>query len=174
MSVAESIQQEDVGEIEVEEAKTTGLQTFKLTRGMSMTQGNIGKTAHSVNYTAIKAAPINTVEKHLEIMPMPKKVAIAKKKAALEEKKAKAAAEKAEREAAEAAGIKLPKKPRVNKFAYPTPEPLPAPKPLTVQEAMAGAKNWQAANIVANKYSCGTLTTASYKEKASVFAKMNP
>ena len=75
-------------------------------------------------------------------MPMPKKFVIAKKKAALEEKKAKAAADKAEREAAEAAGIKLPKKPRVNKFAYPTPDPLPEPKPLSVVEAMAGAKNW--------------------------------
>jgi len=105
---------------------------------------------------------------------MPKKFQIAKKKAALEEKKQKAAADKAEREAAEAAGAKLPKKPRVNKFAYPTPDPLPPVKPLSVAEAMAGAKNWQAANIVANKFSVGTLTTANYQEKASVFARMNP
>ena len=143
MSVAESIQQEDIGDIEVEETKTMGLSAFKATqRGVSHASGALGKTAHSVNYTNIKHSAINTVEKHLDAMAMPKKVQIAKKKAALEEKKAKAAAEKAEREAAEAAGVKLAKKPRVNKFAYPTPEPLPAPKSLTVAEAMAGAKNW--------------------------------
>ena len=107
-------------------------------------------------------------------MPMPKKFQIAKKKAALEEKKAKAAEEKAEREALEAAGVKLPKKPKVNKFAYPTPEPLPPPKPLTVAEAMAKTQSWNAANVIANKYSIGTLTTAGYEEKTNVFRRMNP
>jgi len=65
-------------------------------------------------------------------MPMPKKFQIAKKKAALEEKKTKAAEEKAERDAIEAAGGKGVKKAKVNKFAYPTPDPLPPPKPLSV------------------------------------------
>jgi len=62
----------------------------------------------------------------------------------------------------------MPKKPSA-KFAYPTPEPLPPPKNLTVAEAMADAKSWNAANVIANKFSCGTLTTAGYKEKAAVF-----
>lgn len=65
-------------------------------------------------------------------MPMPKKFRLALRKAEREEKKRKLEEAKAEREAAEAAGIKLPKKPRVNKFAYPTPEPLPPPEPVTV------------------------------------------
>ena len=63
---------------------------------------------------------------------MPKKFAVAKRKADREEKKQKLDAAKAEREAAEAAGVKLPKKPRVNKFAYPVVEPLDPPEPLTV------------------------------------------
>ena len=62
---------------------------------------------------------INTVEKHVEAMEMPKKFRIAKKKAELAEKKAKLAEEKAAREAIEAAGGKAPKKARANKFAYP-------------------------------------------------------
>ena len=66
-------------------------------------------------------------------MPMPKKFAVAKRKAEREEKKAKVAEDKAAREAAEAAGIKLPKKPRVSKFAYPVVEPLPPPEPLSVE-----------------------------------------
>ena len=106
---------------------------------------------------------------HVEKMPMPKKFRIAMKKKEREEKKEKLAAEKAEKEAAEAAGIKLPKKPRVNKFAYPTPEPLPAPKPLTVAEAMTGARSWNAANVISKKFSVGTLTTASFREKADYF-----
>lgn len=79
---------------------------------------------------------IQTVEKHVELMPMPKKFAVAKRKAEREEKKQKLDAAKAEREAAEASGIKLAKKPRVNKFAYPVPEPLPPVEPLTVAQAM--------------------------------------
>ena len=174
MSVAESVQEEK-DDIDLEEPKNIGLSAFKATnRGFSQASQALGKTAHSVNYKNIRQSCINTVDAHHGALPVPKKFQIAAKKKALEEKKAKAAADKAEREAAEAAGIKLPKKPRVNKFAYPTPEPLPPPKPLTVAEAMAGAKNWNAANVIANKYSCGTVTTASHKEKAAVFAKMNP
>ena len=82
------------------------------------------------------------------------------KKAEREEKKAKLAQDKADREAAEAAGIKLAKK-RPAKYAYPTPDPLPAPKDLTVAEAMEQAHSWNAANVIANKFSAGTLTTAS-------------
>ena len=122
----------------------------------------------------MKQSTISTVEKHIEAMPMPKKFRIALKKKALEEKKAKAAAEKADKEAAEAAGIKLPKKPRVNKFAYPVPEPLPPPKPLSVAEAMADAKSWNAANVIAKKLSVGTLSTANHREKTEYFKKMNP
>ena len=100
---------------------------------------------------------------------MPKKFQIAKKKAEREEKKAKAAAEKAEREAAEAAGIKLPKKVKVTKWTYPTPDPLPPPKPLTVAEAMDQASSWKQANVINKKVAVGTATTASYKERTEVF-----
>ena len=99
---------------------------------------------------------------------MPKKFALAKKKAALEEKKKKAAEEKAEREALEAAGVKVKKK-TVNKFAYPTPEPLAPPKPLTVAEAMAQAESWNTSNVIANKFSVGTTTTADFEERTAVF-----
>ena len=83
-------------------------------------------------------------------------------------------AEKAEREALEAAGIKVPKKAKASKFAYPTPEPLPPPKSLTVAEAMGQTKSWNAANVIANKFAMGTSTTARFDEKTSVFSKMNP
>ena len=72
-------------------------------------------------------------------MPMPKKFAMALKKKEREEKKAKLAEDKAAKEAAEAAGIKVPKAVKKSKFAYPTPDPLPPPKDLSVAEAMAGA-----------------------------------
>ena len=108
---------------------------------------------------------------------MPKKLALEKKKAAREaekEAKEKKKQEEAEaRAAAEAKGIKLPKK-VVNKHAYPTPDPLPPPKPLTVKEAMEGARSWNAANVISNKFSVGTLTTAAYQEKTNVFQRMNP
>ena len=136
---------------------------------MSQASLHFGKCIHNSNFKETKKSTIDTVEKHIEKMPMPKKFRIALKKKALEEKKEKAAAEKAEKEAAEAAGIKLPKKPRVNKFAYPTPEPLPPPKPLSVAEAMAEARSWNAANVIGKKFSVGTLTTASFREKTDYF-----
>ena len=105
---------------------------------------------------------------------MPKKFAVAKRKAEREEKKKKLEEAKAEREAAEAAGIKLPKKPRVNKFAYPVPEPLPPPEPMSVAQAMDATTSWNAANVISNKFSVGTLTTAMHSERAHVFKKMNP
>lgn len=104
---------------------------------------------------------------------MPKKFRIAKKKADLAEKKAKIAEEKAAREAIEAAGGKAPKKARANKFAYPTPDPLPPPKDLTVAEAMGAAQSWNHANVISKKYAVGTLTTANHNEKAAVFQSMN-
>ena len=129
---------------------------------------------HKIDFTKVTNSTIKTIEKHVEAMPMPKKFQIAKKKAEREEKKAKLEADKAERAALEAAGVKVPKKPRVNKFAFPTPDPLPPPNPLSVAEAMAGAHSWKAANQIANKYSVGTLTTANWSEKTSVFQRMNP
>ena len=95
-------------------------------------------------------------------MPMPKKFRVAMRKAEREEKKRKLEEAKAEREAAEAAGIKLPKKPRVPKYAYPTPDPLPPPKPLSVNEAMLQTTSWNAANVIAKKFSVGTLSTANH------------
>ena len=104
---------------------------------------------------------------------MPTTFQLAKKKAEREEKKAKAAEEKAKIDEAAAAGIKIVKK-KVGKFNYPDPEPLPTPKKLTVAEAMGQTKSWNTANVIANKYSVGTLTTAGYKEKTSIFTRMNP
>ena len=104
---------------------------------------------------------------------MPKKFAVAKKKAEREEKKAKTAEEKANRDAQEAAGIKVVKK-KVTKSSYPDPEPLPPPKNLTVAETMAQTKSWNSANVIANKFSVGTLTTARYGERTSIFTRMNP
>lgn len=160
----------------MEETKSCnkGINAFKATqRGISHASLFPGKTVHNLDYKNVQSSTINTVNSHVEVMPMPKRFQIAKKKAAAEEKKQKLAAEKAEREAAEASGVKMPKKPRVNKFAFPTPEPLPPPKAMTVSEAMSGAKSWNAANVISNKFSCGTVTTAGYAEKTSVFMKMN-
>ena len=39
---------------------------------------------------------------------------------------------------------------------------------------MSQTQSWNTANVIANKYSVGTLTTASYKEKTSIFKRMNP
>ena len=178
MSVAESAMQEEL-EDQDEERKSCNnhkdlTSTFKAThKGISLASLYPGKTVHSLDYKNIHNTTINSLDKHLEIMPMPKKIAMAKKKAAAEEKKQKTAADKAEREAMEASGVKMPKKARTNKFAYPTPDPLPPPKAITVTQAMAEAKSWQAANIISNKFSCGTATTAGYAEKTSIFTRMN-
>lgn len=168
MSVAES-QGEDQDKVVC--SKTFGEHSnFKATQsGISLASLQFGKSIHNSNFKQVARSTIASVTQHVEAMPMPKKFQIAKKKAALEEKKKKLAEEKAEREAAEAAGIKLPKKPKVNKFAYPEPEPLPPPEPLTVAQAMEGATSWNAANVIANKFSVGTLTTAHYKERTDVF-----
>lgn len=39
---------------------------------------------------------------------------------------------------------------------------------------MAGAQSWNAANVISNKFSCGTLTTAGYNERTTTFNQMNP
>ena len=125
---------------QVPKTKTVGGMSslFKATQnGISQSSLQFGKTIHNSNFKGVARTTIASITDHLGAMPMPKKFQIAQKKAALEAKKAKAAEEKAEKEAIEAAGVKVPKKAKVNKFAYPTPEPLPPPKPLTVAEAMA-------------------------------------
>ena len=173
MSVAESNLEDFQGD-DNNETKTMGLSAFKATQsGISQASLVFGKNIHNSTYSQVNRSTIRQVDQHVEAMPMPKKFQIAKKKKEREEKKAKLAEDKAAREVAEAAGIKMPKK-RPNKFAYPTPDPLPPPKPLTVSEAMDNAQSWNAANVIANKFSVGTLTTAAFDEKTSVFTKMNP
>jgi len=172
MSVEESVNHEEGDGAEAKKPlKSTMLATLS---GVSQASICIGKTVHNLNYRNISKSTINSVATHVEAMPMPKKFQIAKKKAEREEKKAKLEAEKAERAAAEAAGIKLPKKAKVSKFAFPTPDPLPPPKPLTVAEAMKDAKSWNAAKVIDNKFSVGTLTTSNFAEKTKVFMEMNP
>lgn len=173
MSVAESVAAEEKDQVPL--GGTLGkTSVFKATvSGLSQSSLTFGKSIHNSNFRNIAKSTIAPVSVHIESMEMPKKFRIALKKKALEEKKKKLAEEKAEREAAEAAGVKMPKKPKTNKFAFPTPDPLPPPKDLTVAEAMAGAESWNAANVIANKFSVGTLTTAKYKQKADVFRDMN-
>ena len=173
MSVAESDDdEEEKDEVPVgADAASTFMAT---TKGLSQTSLTFGKSIHNSSFRQARRSTIGSVEMHLAAMEMPKKNRLAKKKAEREEKKAKLAEEKAAREAAEAAGIKLPKKAKASKYAYPQPEPLPPPKALTVAEAMADARSWNAANVIANKFSAGTLTTAGYQEKASIFKRMNP
>ena len=151
--------------------RTTSFQAVK--RGLGQSSQQFGKSIHNSNFRDCKRSTINSIDKHVEAMEMPKKFKIALRKAAreekkrqLEEKKQKA---KEEKEAAEAAGIKLPKKPRVNKFAYPTPEALPPPKPLTVSEALLMTKSWNAANVIGKKFASGTMTTAGFNEKTAAF-----
>lgn len=178
MSVAESRARED---IDSEEEKSTtspikafGLSTFKSTQaGLSMASKCFGKSVHNSNFAMVKNSTIRGVSEHVDAMPMPKKFVMAKKKKDREEKKQKLESEKAERAALEAAGVKLPKKKVASKFSYPTPEPVPEPKPLTVDEAMFYTTSWNAANVIAKKFAAGSLTTANYGEKTSVFSRMN-
>ena len=178
MSVAESganeEEQDKVSDSPDVKKTAIGLSAFKATHsGIGQASLCFGKSIHNSNFKNVANSTINSVSNHLNIMPMPKKVQAAKKKAEREEKKAKAAEEKANREAAEAAGIKVVKR-KVSKWSYPDPEPLPTPKKLTVAETMSQTQSWNAANVIANKFSVGTLTTAGYKEKTSIFKRMNP
>lgn len=116
-SVAESngANEEDdkVSDDDAPDAKKTtiGLSAFKATQsGISQASLCFGKSIHNSNFKNVANSTIKSVTGHLDIMPMPKKVQAAKKKAEREEKKAKAAEEKANREAAEAAGIKVIKR----------------------------------------------------------------
>lgn len=43
------------------------------------------------------------------------------------------------------------------------------PEILSVDKALSQAVSWNNADKIANKFSVGTLTTAKYKEKTSVF-----
>lgn len=105
-------------------------------------------------------------------IPVPKKYALAKKKKEKEEEKAKAEEEKA---AAIARGeeVKKPRKKKVDKSAFPDyPEP-PVPQNLKPSDAMEKTVSWNHSNVIDNKFSVGTLTTAKYDEKVSTFMKMN-
>jgi len=52
------------------------------------------------------------------------------------------------------------------------PEPK-VPETMSVEKAMQQATSWNNSLGIANKFSVGTLTTAKYQEKVSVFDKMN-
>jgi len=52
------------------------------------------------------------------------------------------------------------------------PEPK-IPETMTVEKAMSQAMSWGNSNNIASKFSVGTLTTAKYQEKVTVFDKMN-
>ena len=143
-SVEEQSGNEEDGEgSQKENEKKTAGNFRPCKRGVSHATLFPGKTVHNLNYKDVHKSTINTVENHVKSMEMPRKIRLAKKKAAAAEKKAKLEAEKKEREEAEARGEKVPKKPRVNKFAFPTPEALPPPKPLSVADAMKAASSWQ-------------------------------
>lgn len=177
LSVAESqaARDEEADKVSNGDKKTTfGLSAFKATQsGISQASLCFGKSIQNSNFKNVARSTINTVTNHVDAMPMPKKVAMAKKKAEREEKKAKAAEEKAKREADEAAGIKVIKR-KVSKWSYPDPEPLPTPKKLTVAEAMGQTRSWNTANVIANKFSINMMTTAGYQERTNVFKRMNP
>ena len=104
---------------------------------------------------------------------MPKKYALAKKKKEKEEEKAR---KEAEAEAAAARGEepkKSPKKKKVDKSAFPDLPEAPRPADLNPSEAMGKTVSWNHSNVIDNKFSTGTLTTATYQEKVGVFMKMN-
>ena len=105
MSVAESAAMDE----EPSREKPLGMSAFKATQsGISQASLVFGKSIHNSNFREVAKSTINTVEKHVEAMEMPKKFRIAKKKAELAEKKSKLEEEKAAREAAESAGVKAP------------------------------------------------------------------
>ena len=88
MSVAESAVQEEMEDQDEETKSCTPASSFKATqKGISIPSLYPGKTVHSLDFKNIHRSTINTLNGHIDTMPMPKKVAIAKKKAAAEEKK---------------------------------------------------------------------------------------
>ena len=108
----------------------------------------------------------------MSAIPVPKKYALAKKKKEKEEEKAKLEAEK---EAALARGEepKKAKKKKVDKSAFPDFPKPPTPEPLKPNDAMGNTVSWNHSNVIDNKFSVGTLTTAKFDEKVSTFMKMN-
>lgn len=76
-------------------------------------------------------------------------------------------------DAALKAAAKAKKKKAPAKGGMPVVEPLPPPKDLSVKEAMAGAVSWNHANVITQKLSIGTLTTASFDQKVAVYESMN-
>lgn len=142
--------------------------------GLSQTSLVFGKSIHNSNFKEVARSAIGTVDRHVGAIPVPKKYALAKKKKEKEEEKAK---KDAEAEAAAARGEEVKKSPvkkkKVDKTAFPDyPEP-PIPKDLKPLEAIEKTISWNHSNVIDNKYSCGTLTTANYNEKVSTFMKMN-
>ena len=142
--------------------------------GISQASLVFGKSVLNSNFKAVARSTIGTVDRHVSAIPVPKKYALAKKKKEKEEEKAKLEAEK---EAALARGEEVKKSPakkkKVDKSAFPDyPEP-PIPPNQAPIEAMGKTVSWNHSNVIDNKFSVGTLTTAKYEEKVSTFMKMN-
>jgi len=141
--------------------------------GISQASLVFGKSILNSNYMHVERSTIGTVDRHVGAMPVPKKYALAKKKKEKEEEKQK---KEAEAEAALARGEepkKAPKKKKVDKTAFPDyPEPPPI-QDLKADQAMGKTVSWNHSNVIDNKFSIGTLTTATYQEKVDVFMKMN-
>lgn len=108
----------------------------------------------------------------VEKMPAPKKAAVKKKAEAPKPPPPDAGDAGGDGPAAE-----KPKPPPKAKKPpapmMPVYEPLPEPAKLTVEQALKGAVGWSNSNNIAKKFSVGTLTTAGYNEKCSVFKEMN-
>jgi hypothetical protein len=64
------------------------------------------------------------------------------------------------------------KKEEKKKKDEPPPEPK-IPETLSIAKAHAMAHSWQNAATIQSKHSVGTLTTAKYQERVSVFDRMN-
>ena len=140
--------------------------------GLSQASLVFGKSVLNSNFKEVARSTIGTVDRHVSAIPVPKKYALAKKKKEKEEEKARLEAEK---EAALARGEepKKVKKKKVDKTAFPDyPEP-PIPDNLKPSAAMEKTVSWNHSNVIDNKFSVGTVTTANYDEKVSTFMKMN-
>ena len=60
-----------------------------------------------------------------------------------------------------------------DKKAAPSLTEFKIPETITTEKALAMATSWNNANNIGNKLSVGTLTTAKYQERVSVFDQMN-
>ena len=138
--------------------------------GFSVTTKYFGKSIHNASdFSKVEKSTINTFEKKVGEIPVPKKFALAQKKKALEEKKKEMAYYKDQ-------GLELPahlKKKKVDKKRFPEQEPIPPPLPITVDEALEDTMGWSSSNTIAKKFACGTLSTASHTSKVDNFVRMN-